>query len=214
MTNNNPWLNEIIEILTELGGDGTLSQIKTKFMERNNIDLSKYQNKQSIGAQIRKTIYYHSSECDIYKGEQDLFYAVNGKGNGCWGLRDFDNNNDGEFIDLEEEFSEGKQILRTHLSYERNKKVIKRAKEHFKQQHDGKLFCEICGFEFHKAYGELGKDFIEGHHTIPISQLKEGEKTRLEDIIMVCSNCHRMLHRRKPWLSIEELKLLLNKTYL
>ncbi|MED3354361.1 hypothetical protein P4414_04160 [Bacillus thuringiensis] len=83
MVNNNPWLNEIIEILTDLGGARTLSQIKTKFMGRNNIDLSKYQNKQSRGAQIRKTIYYNSNECDIYKGEQDLFYAVNGKGNGC-----------------------------------------------------------------------------------------------------------------------------------
>ncbi|PFL06509.1 HNH endonuclease [Bacillus thuringiensis] len=214
MTNNNPWLNEIIEILTELDGAGTLRQIKTKVMERNNIDLSKYQHEQSISAQIRKTIYYHSSECDIYKGEQDLFYAVNGKGNGCWGLRDFDNHTDWELIDLKEEFSEGKQILRTQLSYERNNKVIRRAKEHFKQQHGGKLFCEICGFDFHKTYGELGKDYIEGHHTIPVSQLKEGEKTRLEDIIMVCCNCHRMLHRRKPWLSIEELKLLLNNTNL
>ncbi|MGE7727833.1 HNH endonuclease [Bacillus cereus] len=214
MANHNPWLNEIIEILTDLGGAGTLSQIKTKVMERNNIDLSKYQHEQSIGAQIRKTIYYHSSECDIYKGEQDLFYAVNGKGNGCWGLRDFDNNNDWDFIDLEEEFSEGKQILRTHLSYERNSKVIRLAKERFKQQHDGKLFCEICGFDFHKVYGELGKDYIEGHHTIPVSQLKEGEKTRLEDIIMVCSNCHKMIHRNRPWLSKEEICLLLNKPLL
>ncbi|MCU5742468.1 HNH endonuclease [Bacillus cereus] len=215
MANNNPWLNEIIEILTELGGDGTLSQIKTKVMERNKIDLSKYQHEQSIGAQIRKTIYYHSSECDIYKGEQDLFYAVNGKGNGRWGLRDFytTTTNDWDLIDLEEGFSEGKQILRTHLSYERNNQVIPLAKEHFKQQHGGKLFCEICGFDFYETYGELGKDYIEGHHKIPVSQLKEGEKTRLEDIIMVCSNCHRMLHRRKPWLSMEELKLLLNKAH-
>ena len=212
MANNNPWLNEIIEISTELGGDGTLSQIKTKVMERNKIDLSKYQHEQSIAAQIRKTIYYHSSECDIYKGEQDLFYAVNGKGNGFWRLRDFDNNNDWDLINLEKEFSEGKQILRTHLSYERNNQVIPLAKEHFKQKHGGKLFCEICGFDFYKTYGELGKDYIEGHHITPVSQLKEGETTKIEDIIMVCSNCHRMLHRRKPWLSIEELKLLLNKT--
>nr|WP_255301338.1 HNH endonuclease [Bacillus cereus] len=103
---------------------------------------------------------------------------MNGKGNGCWGLREFDNDSDWDLIDLEEEFSEGKQILRTHLSYERNNKVIRRAKEHFKQQYGGKLFCEICGFDFHKVYGELGKDFIEGHHTIPVSQLKEGEKTK------------------------------------
>ncbi|MDZ4636360.1 HNH endonuclease [Bacillus cereus] len=214
MANKNPWLNEIIEILTELSGAGTLSQIKTKVMERNRIDLSKYQHEQSIGAQIRKTIYYHSSECDIYKGEQDLFYAVNGKGNGCWGLRDFDNNNnnnDWDLIDLEEGFSEGKQTLRTHLSYERNNQVIPLAKEHFKQQHGGKLFCEICGFDFYKTYGELGKDYIEGHHTIPVSQLKEGEKTKLKDIIMVCSNCHRMLHRCKPWLTKKALQILLKK---
>nr|WP_255255858.1 HNH endonuclease [Bacillus cereus] len=114
-----------------------------------------------------------------------------------------------DFIDLEEEFSEGKQLLRTHLSYERNNKIIRRAKELFKQQHDGKLFCEIYGFDFHKVYGELGKDYIEGHHTIPVSQLKEGEKTRIGDIIMVCSNCHRMLHRHKSWLSKKALYSLL-----
>lgn len=179
MAINNPWLNEIIEILPDLGGARTLSQIKTKFMKRNNIDLSKYQNKQSIGAQIRKTIYYHSSECGIYKGEQDLFYAVNSKGNGCWGLRGFDNNNDWDLINLEEKFSEGRQILRTHLSYERNNKVIKLAKECFKQQHGGQLFYEICDFDFRKTHDELGKDYIERHHTIPVSQPKENEKQKL-----------------------------------
>ncbi|MDM5264839.1 HNH endonuclease [Bacillus wiedmannii] len=214
MANNNPWLNEIIEILTELGGAETLNQIKIKVMERNKIDLSKYHHEQSIGAQFKKTIYYHSSECDIYKGERDLFYAVNGKGNGCLELREFDNNSDWDLIDLEEEFSEGEQIIRTHLSYELNNKVIRRTKEHFKQQYGGKLFCEICGFDFHTVYGELGKDYIEGHHTLPVSQLKEGEKTKIEDIIMVCSNCHKMIHRYRPWLSKEEICLLLNKPLL
>ncbi|MZF04043.1 HNH endonuclease, partial [Bacillus anthracis] len=71
--------------------------------------------------------------------------------------------------------------------------------------------CEICGFDFHKIYGELGKDFIEGHHTIPVSQLKEGEKTRIEDIIMVCSNCHRMLHRTKFVLTKEDLYSIIQK---
>ncbi|EJS63093.1 hypothetical protein ICU_04699 [Bacillus cereus BAG2X1-1] len=88
MSNNNIWLDEIIKILTELGGAGTLNQIKTKVVERNNIDLDRYLHEQSIAARIRKTIYHHS----IYKGEKDLFYAVNGKGNGLWALRDYDNN--------------------------------------------------------------------------------------------------------------------------
>ncbi|MGU8539069.1 hypothetical protein ACV3P9_02215 [Clostridium perfringens] len=28
---------------------------------------------------------------------------------------------------------------------------------------------------------------------------------------MLCSNCHRMIHRRRPWLSKEELELLIDK---
>ncbi|ANP81185.1 hypothetical protein PDN49_24510 [Bacillus cereus] len=68
MSNSTSWLDEIIAILTELDGAGTLNQIKTKVMERNKIDLNRYQHEQSIAARIRKTIYQHSSECDIYKG--------------------------------------------------------------------------------------------------------------------------------------------------
>ncbi|WP_257209462.1 HNH endonuclease [Bacillus toyonensis] len=199
----------MIKILTELGGTGTLNQIKTKVVERNNIDLDRYLHEQSIAARIRKTINHHSSECDINKGEKDLFYAVNGKGNGYWGLRDYNNNLD--LIDDEEAFSESRQILRSHLSYERNSKLIKLAKERFKQQHDGQIFCEICGFDFYKTYGELGQDFIEGHHTVPVSELKEGATTKIEAIVMVCSNCHRMLHKKRPWLSKEGLQILLNR---
>ena len=211
MSNNNVWLDEVVKILTELGGAGSLNQIKAKIMERNKIDLDRYQHENSIAARIRKTIYHHSSECDIYKGEQDLFYAVNGKGNGCWGLRDYNNSRDSDLIDGEEAFSEGRQVLKTHLSYERNSKVIKLTKERFKQLHNGNLFCEICGFNFYKVYGELGKDFIEEHHTVPVSELKEGAATKVEDIIMVCSNCHRMSHRKKSCLKHKKLKLLLKK---
>ncbi|PGC47384.1 restriction endonuclease [Bacillus toyonensis] len=209
MSNSNLWLDEIIEILTKLGGTGTLNQIQTEIVERNNIDLDRYQHGQSIAARIRKTIYHHSSECGIYKGEQDLFYAVNGKGNGGWGLSDYDN--DYDLIEGEESFSEGRQVLKVHLSYERNSKVIKLAKERFKQQHDGRPFCEFCGFDFYKRYGDLGQNFIEGHHTVPVSELKGCATTKVEDIVMVCSNCHRMLHRKRPWLGKENLQLLLNR---
>lgn len=58
---------------------------------------------------------------------------------------------------------------------ERNPKVIQRAKEKFIQEHNGPLYCEICGFDFYKTYGELGGDFIEGHHTLPVSQLEQGK---------------------------------------
>jgi 5-methylcytosine-specific restriction protein A len=73
--------------------------------------------------------------------------------------------------------------------------------------------CVVCGFNFEKVYGEHGKDFIEVHHIKPLSTFDEAVEIDPEnDLVPVCSNCHRMLHRkRENVLSIEELKGLLRK---
>jgi len=73
----------------------------------------------------------------------------------------------------------------------------------------GVLKCEVCGFDFQVAYGELGEGFIECHHTLPLSELKPGQKTRLKDLALVCANCHRMLHRAGSSVTLEDLKGLL-----
>ncbi|WP_231584206.1 HNH endonuclease [Domibacillus indicus] len=107
-----------------------------------------------------------------------------------------------------EGFPEGKEAYRVHRYKERNYKLIKKAKERFIQIH-GKLYCEACGINFEEVYGERGKDFIEAHHTKPISEMKDGETTKIEDLAMLCSNCHRMVHK-KPLISVQGLKKLLN----
>lgn len=114
-------------------------------------------------------------------------------------------------MDLTEDdisFPEGKLMLKKHICRERNAKVIKKAKENFKKIH-GELYCEICGFNFEKVYGDIGKDYIEGHHTIPVSELAEDSKTNPKDIVLLCANCHRMIHRKRPWLSQQDLKRLI-----
>lgn len=111
-------------------------------------------------------------------------------------------------ISVEKSFPEGAIIERIHLSRERNSKVIEIAKQSFKQKH-GKLFCEICGFDFQEKYGEIGEDYIEGHHIIAVSNMKPNHVTKPEEIAMVCANCHRVLHRKRPWLPIERLKELI-----
>lgn len=110
--------------------------------------------------------------------------------------------------DDEISFPEGKETYRLHKSKERNKELIRLAKErHLKN--DDKLRCQVCGFSFLDNYGEIGHGFIEAHHVFPISQLTEETATKIEDLALVCSNCHRMLHRRRPWLTtIEDLKAL------
>ncbi|MFC2099090.1 HNH endonuclease [Bacteroidota bacterium] len=108
------------------------------------------------------------------------------------------------------EFPEGKEIEKKHKLRERNQAVIKSAKDIFRQK-NGKLFCQVCGFDFHEKYGEIGFDFIEGHHTLPISQLKGEVRTKVKDVALVCSNCHRMLHRKRPWLNMDDLKKLIEE---
>ena len=73
------------------------------------------------------------------------------------------------------------------------------------------MFCEICGFSFVDKYGDIGKDFIEAHHIKPVSEMKEGESTNINDLVMVCSNCHSMIHRRKlGWIRMKSEILLKN----
>ena len=56
------------------------------------------------------------------------------------------------------------------------------------------------------VYGEIGADFIEVHHLKPLSQSAGAyDLDPIEDLRPVCSNCHSMLHRRQPPLSIEDL---------
>ncbi|MPM99721.1 hypothetical protein SDC9_146915 [bioreactor metagenome] len=102
-------------------------------------------------------------------------------------------------------YKEGRKILvDNHMQIERNKKVIKNAKALFYKKHK-RLFCEICGFDFEKAYGKLGEGFIEAHHINPVSKMKDGDETSIEDIMMVCSNCHSIIHRNID-IDLEDIK--------
>lgn len=75
-------------------------------------------------------------------------------------------------------------------------------------RHNGSLLCETpnCGFDFFKVYGDIGKEYAEVHHKIPLSQAPVyGRKTLLEDLVIVCSNCHAMIHRGGECRQIEVL---------
>jgi len=69
--------------------------------------------------------------------------------------------------------------------------------------------CMACGFNFYFIYGEWGKDFIEVHHLVPLggNEVKERITDPTKDLIVLCANCHRMVHRRRNIaLTLEELK--------
>jgi hypothetical protein len=103
---------------------------------------------------------------------------------------------------------EGSAQLKSHYRRERSSKLISLKKEQY-QKISGLLNCEICGFSFEKNYPEiLGKGFIEAHHKVPLSKIDKVVRTTLDDLLLVCSNCHRMIHKTKD--SESNLRQLLN----
>ncbi len=84
---------------------------------------------------------------------------------------------------------ENRQAVSRHISRERKSHAATLCK----QRDD--YICQVCAFDFSKAYGSLGSDFAECHHIVPLGTNKKLRNTTIEDLITVCANCHRMLHR-------------------
>jgi 5-methylcytosine-specific restriction protein A len=103
-------------------------------------------------------------------------------------------------LDKSETLFEG--IKKTVLvnSYERNQIARNKCIQHYGVQ------CVVCGFDFEKVYGDIGKGFIHVHHLIQLSDIGQGyEVNPVKDLRPVCPNCHAMLHTKNPPYTIDEL---------
>ena len=108
----------------------------------------------------------------------------------------------------EEQFPEGKVLYRLHRQRERSRELVRLAKQKAMDER-GRLLCAACAFDFAVTYGEVGQGFIECHHLLALADLIAERATRLSDLALVCSNCHRMIHRKRPWLTMSTLSDLL-----
>ncbi|MFI1381216.1 HNH endonuclease [Embleya sp. NPDC020886] len=122
----------------------------------------------------------------------------------------------GEFLRLPkapleelEEYSapEGRILARRHLYPERNHSLRERKLAEVLSE-QGHLGCAVCDFDFEAKYGAHGAGYIECHHVVPLHVAGEGETT-LSDLALIYANCHRMVHRSNPWLTIDQLRALL-----
>jgi 5-methylcytosine-specific restriction protein A len=104
---------------------------------------------------------------------------------------------------------DGRVLFRAHRVRERDQALVKKKKAAVLRRGD-RLLCEVCGLDFAEAYGPLGEGFIECHHTMPLA-LGVVRKTKIEDLAFVCPNCHRMLHRAKEPLSVEMLRVIVER---
>ena len=79
-----------------------------------------------------------------------------------------------------------------HRKIERNRTAARQAKKFHGSR------CQACDLKFTERYGDIGEGFIEAHHLKAISTLEEGVAVAYNiaaDFAVLCSNCHRMIHR-------------------
>jgi hypothetical protein len=103
------------------------------------------------------------------------------------------------------DFAEGQRMAKERYFFARNPHLAKRAKERYG------YVCQVCAFDFLAVYGELGRGYIECHHLNPLSERPEQEwtekiRTSLDDVAVLCANCHCMAHRRRPAVTLSELR--------
>ncbi len=142
-----------------------------------------WQNKQklkSIANQIKHTVSYSNIINKLYRIQEQELVSV----------------------------KEGSVVYKLHRYKERDSRITKKKKDNYFKK-NGKLDCEVCGFNFNEVYGELGFGFIEAHHKIPLNRIQHEVETTLDDLALVCSNCHRMLHRGLDNLSVLSLRKML-----
>ncbi len=116
---------------------------------------------------------------------------------------DIEADNDLESDPIVEKTPEGARVKQYVTKFERSNKNRRLA-----IKYNQNLKCSICGFDFEATYGERGRGFIEVHHIKPLYENQtEQDIDPKTDLICVCSNCHRMFHRRKDHVPTpEELK--------
>ncbi|MDR2204136.1 MAG: HNH endonuclease [Nitrososphaerota archaeon] len=96
---------------------------------------------------------------------------------------------------------EGAKRSITVNAYERNLRARKQCIKHYGTK------CLVCNFDFFKEYGQIGKDYIQVHHLVPIHEIgEEYEVDPIKDLVPICPNCHVMVHKGKNTLTVNDLR--------
>ncbi len=103
------------------------------------------------------------------------------------------------------EFSEGERSQRESAFFRRNPGLREEAIKRLGVR------CVVCRLDFGERYGPAGKGYIEVHHLNPLAERKDTIAstpimTKLDEVVPLCANCHRVIHRRRPAMTIAELK--------
>ena len=98
-------------------------------------------------------------------------------------------------LDEDDDAEEGALSLRVHYARERSAKLAAKRKAR-ELERSVALRYEVCAFDFVATYGDVVAGVIEAHHVRSVSTLTAGQRTKVSDLVLVCANWHRMLHRQ------------------
>lgn len=193
------WLEEIVTALHHLDGTASYAELYEEIKKARETQLPTAW--QEI---VRRTIQKNSSDSRAFFSNSrglDIFFAVEGIGNGIWGLRELletpmrsteipPDSTTSELI----ESSENDQTVRVRASG--NPSPSRVLIETYRVLRDTELArqikllhrscCQVCG---HTIEIPGGKRYAEAHHVIPLGGVHRGPDTA-SNILILCPNHH------------------------
>jgi len=110
-------------------------------------------------------------------------------------------------IDIELSAFEGWK-RRAFIWHRHREAALRRAKiAEVKAANGGRLICQVprCGFDFGRQYGQLGEGYAHVHHLRQLSKSPKGRIITLDELAVVCANCHAMIHLKGDCRPLETL---------
>jgi 5-methylcytosine-specific restriction enzyme A len=198
-------ISDIETVLLDLGGEAKAKEIQDKVLEIYCLGKvpDNYSHEKSFRQTIQRKIEDYCPQAEGYdpSKKEGKFLRI---GYGMYKIAT--GHMQKEFPAIEEvpdfeQYIEGATKKIAVNRFERSQEARKKCIEHYG------FSCVVCNFDFEKTYGEIGKAFIHVHHVLPLSEVQESYVVDpIRDLRPVCANCHAMVHRVSPALSVKNLQ--------
>ncbi|CAN7573639.1 HNH endonuclease [Neorhizobium sp. LjRoot104] len=194
------WLDDLIAVYNELGGEGSYKEVYPLAQRRRLARGASWTPKAE--ASIRRTVEDHAKSSSNFRGKE-VFYSVQGHGRGIWGLMPTFLTSATSIVQVEVRYREGIEGIAAEATYLRRLRDPSLV-EARKLRDD--FTCQACGFRLDVGGGRF---IIDVHHVHPLGKASSSVLTTIDDLICLCPTCHRIAHTGKlEPLGLNEVRLI------
>lgn len=198
------WLADLVEAYSGLGGEAPYSKVYAAVEGIRRMRGGSWTREAK--ASVRRTVEDHSDASKNYRGK-NVFYSVHGLGRGVWGLLpEYRKDDPPASPQHETAYGEGIEGITKENRYLRRSRSVVLVE---RRKLMDSFTCQVCGFV--KKIGE-DRYIIDVHHLNPLGLAVDMVTTKLEDLVCLCPNCHRIAHSRPthPY-SLDDVRKILSK---